>query len=88
MKLVDLQSIGDPVRYFPIFGYMLRQHILNGLGFFNMASYQHESIFHNDVHLNDADPQTKASDINIIKSLYRSDIKSGMTEQELDDIIK
>jgi len=88
VKFVDLKSIGDPVIKFPFLGSMLRQHILNGLGFFNLAAYKKESIFNNDVNLNQADPKTKAADINIIRSLYRADIKSGMTEQELDNIIK
>lgn len=87
VKLIDLKSIGDSIREFPVFGYTLRQHILNGLGFFNLASYKRESIFHNDVHLNKADSQTKASDLNIIEMLYRPDIKSGMTEQDLDNIL-
>lgn len=86
VKLIDLKSIGEPASKFPIINYILRQHILNGLGFFNLVSLYRGSIFYNDV-INESDPLSKASDINIIRSLYRSDINSGMTEQEIDNVL-
>lgn len=87
VKLVNVENIGNPVSKFPIIGYMLRQHILNGLGFFNMASPYRGSTFYNDVTSDNPDPRYKAADVNIISSLYRADIRSGMTEQELDHIL-
>lgn len=86
-NIIDSENISESAVKFPIIGSMLRQHILNGLGFFNLALYKQESIFNNDVHLNEAAPQIKAADIDIIKSLYRPDVRSGMSGPELDNIL-
>lgn len=87
VKLVKMENVVSPINKFSIISYMLRLHILNGLGFFNPASPSPGSLFYNGVTVGEPNAKVKAADVNIIKALYRADIKAGMTGQEINDVL-
>lgn len=88
-KFVHLEhTIGDPVAEFPLMVGLIRQHILNGLGFFKLPGSRKGSIFNSVTNFDSPDPAVQAMDSRFIKWLYQPAVRSGMTEQELDNALK
>lgn len=76
---------GDPV--LTIWGYT-RSVLLRALGFFNPLGTYPQSMFYNGANSWVPEHGIDAFDGAIIKSLYRPNVTSGMTEQQLDAVFK
>ena len=65
----------------------VRTLLLRALGFLNSTGNK-QSIFYSDVNFWNPDKEINPADAAMIKTLYQPEIRSGMTEQELDQILK